>query len=281
MRKVIGIVCVFLGCTASALTQAQFDEAANYITNHILIIGIRHGGMKLDALAGFQKWKGIPDEEYAEILVDILESLHQDVLTGREVPGVRSKSEKRQFTWEIGVRYLGRMQTITPAATNFLLRTVRNEYPHEVKRAVDAYLQLMKFSPESLEEMDRLTEEVKSRPVDTQKRLLWAIGMSFLQVILSERSSPAVKKRITSYLDERIENNSLTAYCFMHMLCEAKPEFEFTPKWERCVRMIVDAPDRGECLREIYAAKLTELEKRRKAEKEKKEAETKKDGGGE
>ena len=272
MRKVIGIVCVFTACMSSALTQVQFDEAVNYITNHILIIGIRHGWEVRDGLAGFQKRKGIPDEEYAEILVGILESLHQDEITR----GMNSRSEKKQLTWELGVRYLGRMQTITPAATNFLLRTVRNEYPHEVKRAVDAYLQLMKFSPESLEEMDRLTAEAKSRPVDTQKRLLWAIGMSFLQVILSERSSPAVKKRITSYLDERIENNSLTAYCFMHMLCEAKPEFEFTPKWERCVRMIVDAPDRGECLREIYAAKLTELEKRRKEEKEKK-----KDGGGE
>ena len=276
MRKVVGIVCVFLGCTASALTQAQFDEAVCFVTNRILFPGVADGSIVYNRLNGFQKWKGIPDEEYAEILVDVLESLHQDVLTGREIPGVRSRSEKKQFTWELGVRYLGRMQTITPAATNFLLRTVRNEYPHEIERAVDAYLQLMKFSPESLEEMDRLTAEVKSRPVDTQKRLLWAIGMSFLQMILSERSSPAVKKRITSYLDERIENNSLTAYCFMHMLCEAKPEFEFTPKWERCVRMIVDAPDRGECLREIYAAKLTELEKRRKEEKEKK-----KDGGGE
>lgn len=272
MRKVIGIVCVFTACMSSALTQVQFDEAVNYITNHILIIGIRHGWEVRDGLAGFQKRKGIPDEEYAEILVGILESLHQDEITR----GMNSRSEKKQLTWELGVRYLGRMQTITPAATNFLLRTVRNEYPHEVKRAVDAYLQLMKFSPESLEEMDRLMEEAKSRPVDVQNWLIWAMSIPFHQELRYGESSPAVKKRIMSYLEERVDKNGLTAYYFLEPLCKAKPEFEFTPKWERCARMVVNTPALRESQREIYAAKLTELEKRRKEEKGKK-----KDGGGE
>ena len=275
MRKVVGIVCVFTACmSSSALTQVQFDEAVCFVTNRILFPGVADGSIVYNRLNGFQKWKGIPDEEYAEILVDVLESLHQDVLTGREVPGVRSRSEKKQFTWELGVRYLGRMQTITPAATNFLLRTVRNEYPHEIERAVDAYLQLMKFSPESLEEMDRLMEEAKSRPVDVQNWLIWAMSIPFHQELRYGESSPAVKKRIMSYLEERVDKNGLTAYYFLEPLCKAKPEFEFTPKWERCARMVVNTPALRESQRKIYAAKLTELEKRRKEEK-------KKDGGGE
>ena len=267
MLQLLTLLFIGIGFSAFARHPILVEDDICTITNKFLGHS-RRSADTFSMLNRYQEERDILDKDFAAEIVAAVESLRQPILKKGD-----PASSHLDWAWEQGVRYLGEMDSVTVVATNFLLRTMRHGYMHEIRTAAWSYFRLMKFSPECFSEARNVIDGSGKLQMENRMQLIGAINRMINFSIGYGPPSPMSASNNLEYAREWIGENSLRALAMLRPLCVARPEFEYSDEWKHYARLIVNEPLISERVHGIYRDKLKQAEEMKK-ERERKQRET-------
>ena len=273
----MGVFCILAMNVCAELDKAQFDEDVCFLTNKILNGWARHPRDTVyPRLTGFQKYRHLSDEDFTRELLFVASIKRLD---GNETERERSC---KKYAWRQTMLYLGMRNVSLKESIDFYEDVLQNGTVEEMFETVYNYAGLVGYTPEYFEKIDSFLAE-KKKDAPARKSLLYAVKCNFGNCLFWDPARPSnvVSNRIVAYIEKSVRRDSASACYFLELLCRVKPEFKGSDEWVNHVRLILADKSLNENLRKPYRDQLAAEEKRRKAEKGKKEAEQKKDGGGE
>ena len=262
MKRMLGCaMAVFLAGVCTALDQAQFDADVCYMTNKILNGHVRHArNIVYPSLDGFQKWRGLSDEDFTRELLFIASAGRLNGSeTGREW-------SRKTSAWRQTMVYLHMRNIPLKESIDFYESILREGIGDEMYHAVYNYAGLVGYTPQYFEKIDSFLEDKERRKDPTRNSLLFAVKCNFGNCLFWDPARPSnvVSNRIVEYMEKRVRKDSVDACYFLDTLCKAKPEFKDSEEWFERVRAILADESLNEYQHKPYRDQLREAEKRRK-----------------
>ena len=261
-RVLVCLACVVWAGVCTALDQAQFDADVCYMTNKILNGHVRHArDIVYPSLDGFQKWRGLSDEDFTRELLFIA-SINRVNCNEDE----REKHRKNSAWWQT-MTYLNIRNVPLKESIDFYEEILRNGKDDEMFRTVYNYAGLVGYTPQYFEKIDSFLEDKERRKDPTRNSLLFAVKCNFGNCLFWDPARPSivVSNRIVEYMEKRVRKDSVDACYFLDTLCKAKPEFKESDEWFERVRAILADESLDEYQHKPYRDQLREAEKRREA----------------
>ncbi|MBR4171135.1 MAG: hypothetical protein IKR48_05740 [Kiritimatiellae bacterium] len=262
MKRMLGCaMAVFLAGVSAALDQAQFDADVHYITNKLLNGHVRHvRTIVYPALDGFQKRRGLSDEDFTRELLFIA--------SAKRLDGSEAERERgwKLLAWEQTMCYLRMRNIPLKQSIDFYESILQNGIGDEMFDTVYNYAGLVGYTPEYFKKIDAFLADKERRKDPARNSLLYAVKCNFGNCLFEDPIHPSsvVSNRIVEYMERSVRKDSVRAGYFLETLCEAKPEFKDSDEWFERVRAIIADETLTEYLRKPYRDQLREAEKRRK-----------------
>ena len=261
-RVLVCLTYVGLAGVCTALDQAQFDADVCYMTNKILNGHVRHARrIVYPGLDGFQKWRGLSDEDFTRELLFIASAWR---LNGSE-----NERERywKSLAWEQTMSYLRRRNVPLQQSFDFYTSILLHGQTNEISSAFSNYLKLHGYTAECFKKLDTILTDKENRKDPTRNVLLYSMKCNFYHTIFWSRPpiSNVESNRIVEYMEKRVRKDSVDACYFLDTLCKAKPEFKESEEWFERVRAILADESLNEYQHKPYRDQLQEAEKRREA----------------